>query len=89
MRRDVFRSVPVAIGDSDYSAIVRVSPMKAAPHYGPDHPRYMEPGRRAYVQIIRILRNAEDVTDDITAFTRTAIEDAVREKLGALARMGR
>jgi hypothetical protein len=77
-RRASFRSVRVAVGGSDYCAIVRALPARAAAHVGADSPRFMEPGARARVQVIRILRGAVDVTSELTPWTRRDIEAAVR-----------
>ena len=85
MRRQVkpsFLSVPVSVGGEDYSVIVRVVPARAAAHVGADSPRYLDPGKPARVEILRILRGAVDVTSELTYWTRRAIETAVREETG-------
>lgn len=82
MRRARFTSVFVTVGDSRYCAIVRRYPARAAAKVGADHPRFMDPGEPARVQVMRILRDAVDVTDDLTVFIRAKIEDAVRKAAG-------
>ncbi len=81
MKRPRFQSVTVDVGESRYSAIVRVYPARAPAHAGADSPRFMDPGERAHAQVMRILLGAVDVTDEILPFTRSAIEDAVKEKV--------
>ena len=81
MKRTTFRSIPVAVGGSSYNVIARVFPARRSPHVGADSPSFMQPGQPARFEVIRILRGAEEVTSELLPFTRSAIEDAVREQV--------
>lgn len=69
-----FVSCRVSVGGSDYVAIVRVLPVRAAAKVGADSPRYLDPGAASKVRLVRILRDAIDMTDELTYWTRQAIE---------------
>jgi len=76
-----FRSLRCVVGGLDYYAIARVSPARSAARVGADSPRYLDPGRQASAQIIRILQGAWDVTAELTHWTRTAIQAQADEQV--------
>ena len=75
-----FQTVRVAVGDFSYDVIARVLPARRAPHVGADSPRFMSPDQPARIQVLRILRGAEEA-ENIMPWSRAKIEEAVREKL--------
>jgi len=77
--RPSFSSVHVAVGGEDYVAMVRKIPARPEAHVGADSPRFMDSGARARVTVLRILRGAVDVTDDLLPWTRRDIEAAARK----------
>lgn len=54
-------------------------PAKAAPHAGPDSPDYMKPGKRSWVDALRIFADRIEVTDTFSPQTLSRIREAVRK----------
>jgi hypothetical protein len=75
-----FKSVRVVVGGEQYYAIVRAIPARAPAHAGADSPRFLDPGRPARVEVMKILLDGIDVTAALMPWTRRKIEDHVREQ---------
>jgi hypothetical protein len=65
--RSRFATFRIDVGYQRYSVLCRVIPGRAAPHVGADSPRFMDPGSAGSVQIIRVLKGSDDVTDALDA----------------------
>jgi hypothetical protein len=72
-----FTTFRVSVGFQHYNVLCRVLPPTKAAHVGADSPRFLAPGTGGAVQLIRVLKDAVDVTDRIdTDLRRTLIERA-------------
>lgn len=79
-RKPQYPTCRVEVGGLIYTVHLRVIPGRHAPHVGADSPRFLSPGRSPRAEVIRILRDGIDVTDDLFWFTRKAIcEAAIKE----------
>jgi hypothetical protein len=72
-----FATFRISVGFQYYKVLCRVLPPTKAAHVGADSPRYLEPGKGGTVQLIRVLKDAIDVTDSLDVdLRRTLIERA-------------
>jgi hypothetical protein len=84
-----YRTVFVNLGGRAYSVHCRVLPPRAASHAGADSSRYLDPGSPPRVQVLRILRGQEDVTEGALSWwtKRPIVEEATRRVLQTFARL--
>lgn len=79
MKARRFFTVAVDLPGRRLLADCEIAPRRSAPHAGADSPRYLDPGSRLYVKVIRYLEDRVDVTDQLLPRTRALIEYAIRE----------
>lgn len=68
-----FSTFRIRVGFQYYAVLCRILPAKASPHVGADSPRYLEPLQGGTIQLIRVLKDAKDVTERIDADLRKAL----------------
>jgi hypothetical protein len=72
----------VRYGDRDYRVIAKITPGRQPfPRVASDSPRYLDPGAQPRVRLVRILHDAEDVTDDLIPETVQAIRETVEHRV--------